>query len=176
MSDIDDELRELFLRRAEGVPSHREVPRSLVSRARRRIALNALGVGVVAVVLAAGAFTGVRAFSGLPAKQLPGGTSSPSAPPPSPSATTIATCTSAQLRAVGSMQGAAGSREGGIDVTNLSGETCTLRGGPTITLLHQNLVPITSGVTFSSAPAGWLVNGSPKPAGWPVVTLHPGDS
>src|SRR3989442_5596150 len=85
MSDIDDELRELFLRRAEGVPSHREVPRSLVSRARRRIALNALGVGVVAVVLAAGAFTGVPAFSGIPAKHLQVWKYSPSAPPPSPS-------------------------------------------------------------------------------------------
>ena len=35
MSDINDELRELFQRRADDVPPHRMVPRSLVSRARR---------------------------------------------------------------------------------------------------------------------------------------------
>jgi hypothetical protein len=176
VSDIDDELRELFLRRAEDVPPHREVPRTLVSRARRRIARNALGAGVVVVVLAAGGFAGVRALSGLPVPRQPVGSVSPSPAQPGPSGSAISACTPGQLRAVGSMEGAAGSREGGIDVTNLSGETCTLQGTPAITLLDQNLNPVTSGVTFSSAPAGWVVNVLPKPAGWPVVTLRPGDS
>ena len=175
MSDIEDELRELFLRGAEEVPPHREVPRSLVRRARRRIARNAVGVGVAVLVLAAGAFSGVRALGGLPSQQ-PAGRSSHSPAQPTPSASTIPACTSAQLRAVGSMQGAAGSREGGITVTNLSGQTCTLEGTPAVTLLNQNLDPITSGVTFSSSPAGWVADRSPQPAGWPVVTLQPGDS
>jgi hypothetical protein len=74
------------------------------------------------------------------------------------------------------MEGAAGSREGGVTLTNFSDATCTLQGTPAITLLDENLVPITSGVTFSASPPGWEVDGSPEPQGWPVVTLRPGDS
>jgi len=72
------------------------------------------------------------------------------------------------------MQGAAGSRGGAIGATNFSDKTCTTQGRPTITLLDRHLHPITSGVTFASSPPGWAVNRSPKPAGWPVVTLRPG--
>jgi uncharacterized protein DUF4232 len=169
VNDIDDELRELLQRRADNVPPHHSVPAALLSRARRRIALNALGAGVVVVALAAGAFTGVKALTGLPSPRRPGG-SSPSPTLPAPS--TIVACTPAQLRAVGSMSGAAGSREGEIAVTNLSDRACTLQGTPAITLLDQNQVPITSGIAFSPAPAGWVVDRSPKPAGWPVVTLR----
>jgi uncharacterized protein DUF4232 len=176
VTDIDSELRELFRRRAEDVPPHRAVPSSLARRARHRIARNALGVGLVLAVLAAGAFTGVRALGGPPAQQLPGGHSSPSPTRPGPSLSTIPGCASAQLRAVGSMQGAAGSREGAVAVTNLSAGTCSLEGTPTVTLLNRNQAPITSGISISSAPAGWVVDGSPRPAGWPVVTLLPGDS
>ncbi len=176
MSDMRDDLQELLRRRADGVPPHREVPRSLVGRARRRIALNALGVGMVVLVLAGGAFAGLEAIGTGPSQ--PAGTGLPTAPvvQPTPSAPAITACTSAQLRAVATMEGAAGSREGGIGLTNLSDGTCTLQGTPTITLLDQNLQPITTGVSFSSSPPGWSVNGSPEPAGWPVVTIHPGDS
>jgi hypothetical protein len=172
MNAIDDELRELFLRKAEDVPPHREVPQSLVRRARRRIVLNALIVGVGVVVLAAGAFAGVRALGGGPAHQPAGRTIHPPVRPTTSASATLA-CTSSQLRAVASLQGAAGSLEGAISVTNLSSETCTLEGTPAITLLDQNLDPIGSGVTFSSSPAGWVVDGSPKPKGWPIVTLGP---
>ncbi len=172
---MDDDLRKLLRRRADQVPPHGEVPRSLVGRAHRRIALNALGVGVSVVVLVAGAFAGLRAFGAAPTQQ-PAGTPTASSVQPTPSASTVSACTSAQLRAVGSMQGAAGSREGAISLTNLSEETCTVQGTPSITLLDQNLDPITSGVTFGSSPPGWKVYGSPEPAGWPVVTLAPGDS
>ena len=77
---------------------------------------------------------------------------------------------------MGSMDGAAGSREGALSLTNFADVTCTLQGRPTITLMDGNLKPITSGATFAPSPPGWRVNGSPKPAGWPVVTLRSGDS
>jgi len=179
VSDMDDELRELFQRRADHVPPHREVPRSLTGRARRRIALNAVGVGMTVVVLAAGAFAGVRALGGPQARQ-PAQGPTPSSVQPTPSASTTASaipaCTSGQLRAVGSMEGAAGSREGTIGLTNFSDATCTLQGTPAIDLLDQNLQPITSGVVFSSSPAGWEANAQPEPPGWPVVTLAPFDA
>jgi hypothetical protein len=134
----------------------------------------------VVLVLAGGAFAGVRVLGGLPVHQRVGRQTPsplPTTPPPTPPAsTTVPACTSAQLRALGSMDGAAGSREGASSLTNLSDQACTLQGSPAITPLDQNLHPITSGVTFSSSPAGWEVNGSPQPAGCPVVTLQPGDS
>jgi hypothetical protein len=68
-----------------------------------------------------------------------------------------------------------GSRDGTVVVTNLSDASCTLQGTPTITLLDDNIEPITSGLTFMSAPAGWQADALPKPPGWPVVKLRPGD-
>src|SRR6266487_675057 len=159
MSHMDEDLRDLLRRRADDVPPHREVPRSLAGRAHRRIALNALGAVLTVVVLAGGAVAGLRTFGAAPAP-VPAGRSTASPAQPTPPASTAA-CTSAQLRAVGSMEGAAGSREGGISLENLSDETCTLRGTPSITLLDQNLEPITSGVTFGSSPPGWAADGSP---------------
>src|SRR5213076_3288817 len=76
MIDTGDELRELLQRKADDVPPHREIPRALEGRARRRIGLNALGVGMVVVVLAAGALAGVRAFGGPQAQQRPAGITS----------------------------------------------------------------------------------------------------
>ena len=73
------------------------------------------------------------------------------------------------------MEGAAGSRQGMIELSNLSQQTCTLEGTPGVTLFDHDGNPITSGVTFVSAPAGWEVEGSPQPSGWPVVTMEPGD-
>jgi uncharacterized protein DUF4232 len=185
VSDMNDEIRDLLGRKADEVPPHRNVPRSLMRRVRRRIALNALAAGTVVVVLAAGAFASVRALnaSGPSVPNEPPPTSSvrptPSASPsiqPTPSASPTPACTSAQVRAVASMEGAAGSLEGVIGLTNLSDRTCTLQGTPAITLLDQNLDPIGSGVTFGSSPAGWMADGSPEPPGWPVVMIEPGGS
>jgi hypothetical protein len=171
---MDDQVRELLRRRADDVPPHREVPRALASRSRRRIARNALGRSVVVVALVAAAFAGVRALGGFHTAQ-PAGITSVSPVQPTPSTSVSPACTSSQLRAVGSMQGAAGSRDGAIVLTNLSGESCRVHGTPAITLLDQNLNAVNSGLSFGSSPPGWVVNGSPKPAGWPVVTLAPGD-
>jgi hypothetical protein len=74
------------------------------------------------------------------------------------------------------MEGAAGSRAGGILLQNWSDQTCTLGGLPPISLLDQAGERITSGVDFSATPPQWQVDHSPEPAGWPVVTLRPGDS
>src|SRR5438067_6953235 len=135
MNDMGDDLRELLRRKADQVPPHRAAPRSLMRRARRRIAVNALGAGLLVVVLAGGAFAGLRALAmrlvqrpvGPPPTSAPAPSLTPapshaptsSAPPTSP-ASTIASCTSAQLRAMGSMDGAAGSREGALSLTNFS--------------------------------------------------------
>jgi Protein of unknown function (DUF4232) len=172
--DIDDQLRELFQRRADDVPAHDRVPPSLVSRGRRRFTLNAMGVGLGVVLVAAGAIAGMRGLSGLPAPQPVGSTPPPTHP--TPSSLTPSACTSAQLRAVASLSAAAGSREGAIAVTNRSSAACTLEGTPGIRLLDQNLRAITSGLTFSTSPSDWEANGHPEPAGWPTVTLQPGDA
>jgi hypothetical protein len=186
MTNMENELRALLQSRAAEVPRARAVPRSLRGRARRRIAINALAMGAAAVLVAGGAYAGLRAVGGTErpkgAGVPPAVEKSPSPIHESPSAvkdtppSATPKCTSGRLRAVASMEGAAGSREGAIDLTNFSDVTCTLEGTPALQLLDQNLDPITSGVEFDSAPAGWSVNGSPEPPGWPLVTLRPGDS
>jgi Protein of unknown function (DUF4232) len=173
MNDMHDDLREVLRRKAGQVPPHREVPGSLAGRARRRIALNALGVGVAVVIVAGAAFAGLR-NQGSPTDAIPGGAGS-SAQQTS-SASTVTACTSGQLRAVGMFEGAMGSREGAVTLSNFSDATCMVTGTPTITLLDQNLKPITSGVQFVSSPPAWQVYRTGKPAGWPVVTLHPGEA
>jgi hypothetical protein len=159
MNDVDDAVRDLLRDKAQDIPPNLDLPGSLTTRVRRRIALNALAVTVTLVVVVAGAFGTLRTFRSQPS-QTYGGT------PP---------CTSAHLRAIVSIEGAAGSREGTVKLANTSA-ACTLKGTPTLTLLDQNSDPIVSGITFVSVPAGWEVGGSPQPPGWPVVTLAPDDS
>ena len=173
MNDVDDDLRELLRRRADDVPAHRDVPRSLVRRANRRIARNALSVALTVVVLAVGAVAGLRAV-GAPGRVPVGQTPSPTVQH-SPSGPASSACTSAQLQAAASLEGAAGSRAGAFVLTNSSDQACTLEGRPIITLLDGNGNPITSGVTFDPTQPSWDVNQRTQPAGWPVVTLQPGD-
>jgi hypothetical protein len=158
MNDVDDEVRDLLREKAKDVPPNLDVPPSLTTRVRRRIALNALAVTATVVVVAAGAFGTIRAFRSQPSETE--GTPA---------------CTSAGIRAAASLQGAAGSREGTIELTNTSA-TCALKGTPTLNLLDEDLQPIVSGITCASVPAGWEVGGSPQPAGWPVVDLARDDS
>jgi hypothetical protein len=182
---MDDEIRKLLRQKGDEVPPHGKVPESLKPRVRLRIARNAAAVGTMFVLLGAGTFVGARALNtpgstkpirpaSTPTAQPTRPASTPTVQPTAPASTTA--CTSGQLRAVGSFQGAAGSRAGAIILTNFSDVTCTLQGDATIRLLDQNLKPITSGVVFSSVPATWQVNASPAPPGWPVATLAPGQT
>src|SRR6266550_7077914 len=141
MTQIDDDVRELLRRKADEVPLHGEVPRELVGRARRRIAANSIGIGLAVVALAAGSFASVRAIQNQHPKPGTFRSTSPNPAVSNPAVTTTPACTAGQLRAVGSMDGAAGSREGAVRLTNYSSKTCTLRGTPAITLLDGNLHP-----------------------------------
>jgi hypothetical protein len=170
MNDVQDDLRELLRRRAATIPPQLEAPRSLTGRVRRRIAVSMFGVTLTVLMLVGTAVAGVRFLGAVPREDLGG------SPPASHQPTSTPACTSGALRAAGSLEGAAGSREGGVNLTNFSDATCSLQGRPTITLLDENVNPITSDVEVLPAKPGWKVDGSPKPAGWPVVTIAPGDS
>ncbi|MEP6972634.1 MAG: DUF4232 domain-containing protein [Actinomycetota bacterium] len=98
--------------------------------------------------------------------EQPGGTGGPTSLAGGP-------CTASQLRASATMEGAAASREGQIVFTNVSEGSCTLQGTPT-SLFNVNGGRI-NGINFVSSPTRWQAEGDPKPAGWPVVTLEPGD-
>ena len=71
-------------------------------------------------------------------------------------------------------EGAAGSRDGTIDLENASGGTCTLSGTPVVTVTDSDLRVI-DGVTVLDGAPGWKAQGGPEPDGWPVVTLASGD-
>jgi Protein of unknown function (DUF4232) len=180
VTDVDDRLRELFRRRAEDPAPRTSVPPSLPRRARRRIAVNALGAAMVVAVLAAGGAVGIQAIarqSGTVPADHPSPTTTRhrTSPAPSPSPSSgVAACTAGQVRATATLLGAAGSREGVIRLENLSDATCTLQGRPAVTLLDDHLRPIRSGVHFEPAPPGWKVDADPQPEGWPVVTVAPG--
>ncbi len=190
MTGMDDEVRDSLQRRAGDVPPRREVPPDLGKRAGRRIALNSIIGGAAAIVVIAGAVIGLQALMSPGEEELGGGGGvtptggihttvgpAPTSPTPQSSgSSSVPTCSSGELRANGTMLGAAGSREGVIDVANFSNTTCTLQGRPHVTLLKSPGRPITSGIRFLQSPAGWKVDGESKPAGWPIVTLLPGDA
>lgn len=165
MSTMDDKkLRRLLGEIADDVSPHRGVPASLEKRVHRRVTINSALIGAMVIALAVGTFATMRTLGPAKTPRPFGGSTSPT-----PSA--IASCTSGQLRAIGSMDGAAGSRIGTIELRNYSDKSCTLKGTPAISLYDGNGHRITTGVTFASSPAQWQANASPTPSGWPVVTL-----
>ncbi|HEY7283234.1 MAG TPA: DUF4232 domain-containing protein [Actinomycetota bacterium] len=187
--DEQDRLRRTLQDHATEVRPHREAPSALGRRAGRRIAFNSLIVGASAVVVVAAVVVGVQALRGPgPAVVGPGpttvgghttapsptGASTGASPSGSSSGGSVA-CTPGQLRANGDMTGAAGSREGVIDVANFSDTACTLQGRPGIVLLTSPGHLVTSPLSFIDSPAAWQADGRPEPSGWPVVTLRPGD-
>ena len=133
----------------------------LVERRERRRRRERIEAGIAAlVVVAATAAVLARAFVATP---VPAGPTLPVGGP----------CTAAQLRASVATEGAAGSREGEIVFTNVSEAFCTLQG--TSIWLPGTDGGRINGIHFVSSPARWQAEGDPKPEGWPVVTLEPGD-
>ena len=166
MDDMEGQVRELLRRRADDVPPQLDVPPELAGRGHRRFAVNALGAIVVAAVLVAGVFAGLRTIGPEPVTQ-PATTGPPVVSTP--------TCSPSQLTATPALEGAMGSREGSIDLKNVSVDTCTLEGTPTLTLLDGSGATIESGVTFDEVDPTWVVNDTARPDGWPVVTLAGGE-
>jgi hypothetical protein len=166
MDDMEGQVRELLRRRADDVPPQLAVPPALAGRGQRRFAANAFGAAIVAIVLVAGVFAGVRAIGEAPVRQP--ATSGP------PVASTQ-TCSPLQITATPALEGAMGSREGSIDLKNVSVDTCTLEGMPTLTLLDGSGATIDSDVTYDEVDPTWVVNDTPRPDGWPVVTLAGGE-
>jgi Protein of unknown function (DUF4232) len=172
MSDVDGRLRELFERKAAEVPPRTEVPEALRTRSRRRVAANAVLAAAVVVGLGAGAVLALRTI-----ERAGGTTPGGSAPPPpssgSPKPAVVAPCVADELRGQAQLEGAMGSREGAVLVSNDSGATCTLRGRPTIVLLDA-AGAAEPDVTSEPTEPTWRVEDQPPPRNWPVVELAPG--
>jgi hypothetical protein len=114
---------------------------------------------VVVALLAAGAAAGVRLL------KQPGGVGAQ---------VTIQACQAAELRGTVRLQGNQGHLFGSLEVINAGNQTCSLQGRPSLMIVdpHGTWLSIVEG---SVAP-WWTAQSRPKPKGWPVVTLQPGDS
>ena len=170
MSDDRTTLEQLLQQRATEVPYFQEAPRTMLVRARRRIVRNALTSVLAIGLIFLGASAGLAGLGVLRGStKIPGHSGGERTPPP---AFSSASCTAADLRATASLQGAAGSVIGSIDLTNFSSKTCTLSGRPTITLFSSVGHALTVHVV-DVAPQ-WRADRAPRPNTWPVVNLRPG--
>jgi len=167
---MDDDLRQLdgVLRdRAAEVLQVQDVPPTMVARARRRVARNAVVfvLGAAAIVVGASAGLATLGAQHGPGVAIPGdsGSSAPST-----------ACASPDLRAEVSLGGAMGSVEGSIRLTNIGRGTCTLSGRPTVSIFSSQGDEVPLQVTASEPQ--WQADGAPRPAGWPVVGLQPGSA
>jgi hypothetical protein len=158
MPDLEERVRDLLERRAADVGPRLEVPPTLVRRARLRFVAYAAIACVVIAVVAVGAGAAIRAMPSAPVEH-PGveNSSAPYVPPGG--------CSADQLAATGTVEGAAGSRDGTITVRNTSATTCVVNGWPSVVLEHANGAPITDGVEISTGPG-------PKAS----ITLRPGQT
>ena len=122
-----EELEHVLQDRAAEVPFVADVPTTMLARARRRIARNAVSTVAAVGLLVVGASAGLAGMGllGAPAK-VP--STSPSVAAPSDA------CLAADLQAAPALDGAAGSVVGSIRFTNAGASTCTLQGRPTIAL------------------------------------------
>src|SRR5262245_27550354 len=147
MPDLEDRVRELLERRAADVGPRLEVPPTLVRRARWRFVAYAAVTCVVAVAVVAGAAAAWRALPEAPVDH-PGDTG----------AETPGACVADQLAASAPVEGAMGSVDGTITLTNASASTCELSGRPSFSLLEPSGDPVTSGIRFMprEGPAGRL--------------------
>jgi Domain of unknown function (DUF4232) len=168
MNDDLTRLENVLRERAAQVPSFQEMPTKMLARARRRIVRNALASVVAAGLIIAGASVGLAGLGALrgPNGVVPRGSSS------SPPGASSRWCVAADLRATASLQGAAGSVVGSIDVANISTRTCTLEGRPTLTLLSSSGHEVR--VRVVPVEPQWKADAASAPRGWPVVSLRPG--
>ena len=166
---MDDDLTTLehvLRERAAEVPRVQEMPPTLQARARRRIVRNGLSSVVAVALVVAGASA---ALAGLGALRGAGVTPHGHSTDPVVSSSS---CIAADLQATASLDGAAGSVVGSIELTNTSAKTCTLEGQPVLTLFSSPSQEVS--VQVVTVHPQWLENASPTPPGWPVVGLRPG--
>lgn len=168
MDDDLTQLEQMLKDRAAEVPHVHDVPPTMLVRARRRVARNALASVLAAAVIVVGASAGLANLGVLHGSDVvvPGG--SRSAAPPSTA------CAASDLRAAVSLEGAAGSVEGSIELTNVGGATCTLTGRPTVSISSSqgNEVPL----QVTESEPQWKADGASPPQGWPVVSLRSGSA
>jgi Protein of unknown function (DUF4232) len=171
MNDDLTRLENVLRARAAEVPHVQQVPSKMLARARRRIVRNALSSVVAAGLIVAGASAGL---AGLGA--LRGPTHIPESPGVQTSAPPASNtpCIAADLRATATLEGAAGSVLGSIDLTNTGANMCTLEGRPTLTLFSSpdHDVPL----RVVDVPPQWQADAASPPDGWPVVSLRPGSA
>jgi hypothetical protein len=184
--EMEEELRELLQRKANSLPPHRTVPVRMLGRAKKRMALTISGGLVTLIVVAVGAYSGARALttttSRTPGGHRPSGVATETAPgvviyaddTASPPASPVPACSSSELQGTISLEGAAGSAVGSIFITNSSTSTCMLQGRPTVQILDANDEALDVGQVPTHT--WWQVEGTGRPAGWPIVTLDPGGS
>jgi len=165
MDDDLNQLEQVLRDRAAEVPHVQDVPPRMLVRARRRVARTALASVLGAVLIVAGASAGLGALHG-PGGTLPR-TSGSSAPPST-------ACAASDLQGTVSLEGAMGSVEGSIDLTNVGGATCTLTGRPAVSISDAQGNDVRVQV-IASEPQ-WKANAAPQPRGWPVVSLRPGSA
>lgn len=164
MNDNLTELERAMRARAAEVPSLLEPPATMLARARRRMARNALtavvAIGLIVVGASAG-FAGLGAFGG-PDHQRPAG--HPGGP--------IRSCAADDLHAQATLGGAAGSVVGAIDLRNAGTRVCTLTGRPIVGIEDPAGHPVS--VRVNRVESRWQADGAPRPSGWPIVRLRPG--
>jgi hypothetical protein len=195
VSTVDEAIRDLLQRKADELELGRaEIPVAVRRRARRRVLATLTGTLVLVAALAAGGYVGVNQLAlgtshhTVPASPRPSHpvrpsivptvhpSSSPSpslspSPSPSPTPATLLACTGQQLRLSDGTQGAAGSVEGSLLLTNASSVGCTVSGQPQVALIASGSQ---LSVTVQPTDPWWKVDNTGQPAGWPVVTVEPG--
>ena len=165
MDDDLNQLEQVLRDRAAEVPHVQDVPPTMLMRARRRVARNAVASVLGAVLIVAGASAGLANLHGS------GGTLPESPGPVAPPSTG---CAASDLQGTVSLEGAMGSVEGSIDLTNVGGATCTLTGRPAVSIWNSQGQAVA--VQVAASEPQWKANAAPQPQGWPVVSLQPGSA
>jgi Protein of unknown function (DUF4232) len=169
MDDDQSKLEQVLRERAAQVPHLQEAPPTLLARARRRVARNALSSIVVIGLVVAGA-SGILGMGALRGSNV---TPASTGNSPTPAATT-AGCTAADLHATANLDGAMGSVVGSVDLKNVGTTTCTLTGRGTVTLVGSSGSALP--VQMVNVIPQWQADAKSAPAGWPVVSLSPGSA